>query len=80
MVDDAIRRRELVPLKDFLDAKKNIYARSWIPSPGQVVTWGLKQLGVIGDAADDKLVAGNFVVTANVEVWNMECANSRKIR
>lgn len=69
MVDDAVRRKELVPLKDFLDAKTSIYAKSWVPTPWQVVSWGLRQIGVMGgEPAEDRLVAGNFVVMANVEV------------
>lgn len=66
---DAVQRKELVPLREFLDAKKSIYAKSWVPTPWQVVSWGLRQLGVTGgDSAEDRLVAGNFVVMANVEV------------
>lgn len=68
-MDDAVRRKELVPLKDFLDSKNSIYAKSWVPTPWQVFSWGLKQLGVMGgESAEDRLVAGNFVVMANVEV------------
>jgi charged multivesicular body protein 7 len=69
VVQDAVDKKELVPLAEFLNAKKSIYAKTWIPTPWQAVSWGLKQLGVIGgEAAEDKLVAGNFVVMANVEV------------
>ena len=69
VVDDAVKRKELVPLKDFLESKGSIYAKSWVPTPWQVVSWGLRQLGVLGgDLAEDRLVAGNFVVMANVEV------------
>jgi charged multivesicular body protein 7 len=66
---DAVERKELVPLAEFLNAKKSIYAKTWIPTPWQAVSWGLKQLGVMGgESVEDKLVAGNFVVMANVEV------------
>ena len=59
----------MVPLAEFLNAKKSIYAKTWIPTPWQAVSWGLKQLGVMGgESVEDKLVAGNFVVMANVEV------------
>lgn len=69
VVQDAVDRKELVPLKEFLDAKKSIYAKAWIPTPWQAVSWGLKQLGVVGgESAEDRLVAGNFVVMANLEV------------
>jgi charged multivesicular body protein 7 len=59
-------------MKEFLDAKKSIYAKSWVPTPWQVVSWGLRQLGVTGgEAAVDTLVTANFVVMANVEVWSV---------
>jgi hypothetical protein len=69
VLQDAVERKELVPLAEFLNAKKSIYAKTWIPTPWQAVSWGLKQLGVMGgESVEDKLVAGNFVVMANVEV------------
>ncbi|KAL1588170.1 hypothetical protein WHR41_03208 [Cladosporium halotolerans] len=68
VVQDAVDRKELVPLAEFLNAQKSIYAKSWIPTPWQAVRWGLKQLGVVGgESAEDRLVAGSFVVMANVE-------------
>lgn len=69
VVQDAVDRKEFVPLAEFLNAQKSIYATSWIPTPWQAVRWGLKQLGVVGgESAEDRLVAGSFVVMANVEV------------
>jgi len=59
----------MVPLHEFLSSKTSIYNRSWVPSPWQVISWGLRQLGVIGaPGSQDKLAVGNFVVMANVEV------------
>ena len=52
-----------------MNATKSVYAKSWIPSPWQVVSWGLKQVGVASlFGASDKLSVGNLVVMANVEV------------
>ena len=69
VLQDAVERKELVPLAEFLNAKKSIYTKTWIPTPWQAVSWGLKQLGVMGgESVEDKLVAGSFVVMANVEV------------
>ena len=69
VVQDAVDKKELVPLAEFLNAKKSIYAKTWIPTPWQAVSWGLKQLGVMGgESVEDRLVAGNFVVMSNVEV------------
>lgn len=68
-IEDAVKKKELVPLKDFLDSKHSIYAKGWVPTPWEVVSWGLRKLGVIGgDSVDDKLVTGDFVIKANVEV------------
>ncbi|KAI4747591.1 hypothetical protein E4T50_02135 [Aureobasidium sp. EXF-12298] len=73
VIQDAVERREFVPLDDFLNATKSVYAKSWIPSPWQVVSWGLKQVGVASlFGASDKLSVGNLVVMANVE----EAANA----
>lgn len=62
-------KREMIPLKDFLTSKTSIYNRSWNISPWQVISWGLRQIGVLGEPeSQDKLAVGNFVVVANVEV------------
>lgn len=68
MIEDAVRKKEFIQLREFLDAKQSVYARSWIPTPWQVVSWTLRQLGVGGQAGDDRLVAADFVVMGNVEV------------
>ncbi|KAI5362618.1 putative Snf7 family protein [Septoria linicola] len=68
VLEDAMNSKALIPLREFLDRKDSLYHKSWIPTPWQVVTWGLRQLGVIGGtSSEDKLVKGNFVVVANVE-------------
>ncbi|KAK3678017.1 hypothetical protein LTR78_002112 [Recurvomyces mirabilis] len=67
-IEDAVRKKELVPLQEFLDAKQSVYTKSWLPTPWQVMSWSLRQLGVTGrEGAEDKLVTGNFVMMANVE-------------
>ena len=69
VIEDAARRKEIIQLREFLDAKKSVYARSWVPTPWQVLSWGLRVLGVTsGDGVEDKLVKGDFVIMANVEV------------
>ncbi|GAB7346747.1 hypothetical protein MBLNU459_g1855t1 [Dothideomycetes sp. NU459] len=69
VIRDAVEKRELIPLNDFLNAKNSVYSKSWIPpSPWQVVSWGLKQIGASGLlGGEDRLAVGNFVVLANVE-------------
>jgi charged multivesicular body protein 7 len=66
---DAVQKKEMLPLKDFLTSKESIYKTSWIPSPWKVLQWGLRQTGVIGQPRmPDKLGVGNYVVVKNVEV------------
>jgi charged multivesicular body protein 7 len=66
---DAVLKKEMLPLKDFLTSKESIYKTSWIPSPWKVLQWGLRQTGVIGQPRmPDKLGVGNYVVVKNVEV------------
>lgn len=68
VIQDAIAKKEMIPLQAFLDAKQSIHQRSWLPSPWQLMSWGLslglKQLGLGGSA---KMVDGQLVITANVE-------------
>ncbi|CAD0110893.1 unnamed protein product [Aureobasidium uvarum] len=69
VIQDAVDKREFISLNDFLNATKSVYAKSWIPSPWQVVSWGLKQVGVASlFGTSDKLSVGNLVVMANVEL------------
>lgn len=68
-VQDAVRRKELIQLKEFLDAKQSVYATSWIPTPWQVLSWGLRALGVLGDGTDEgRVERAEFVVVGLVEV------------
>ncbi|KAK1076018.1 hypothetical protein LTR33_009319 [Friedmanniomyces endolithicus] len=68
VLEDAVRKGQLIPVREFLDAKKSVYAKSWVPTPWQVVSWSLRQLGVTGrEGVEDRLVKGDFVVMANVE-------------
>lgn len=71
VIGDAVERKELVPLREFLSQKNSVYARGWgVPSLGGVVGWGLRQLGLAGGgaSAEDRLVVGEWVVLGNVEV------------
>lgn len=66
---EAVQKKEMIPLKDFLSAKESIYKTSWIPSPWKVLQWSLRQVGVLGQPqAPAKMEVGNFVVLKNVEV------------
>jgi len=67
VIQDAVDKGDLIPIQQFKNAPKSIYSKSWVPSPWQVVNWGLRQMGVGGSSNTDKLAVGNFVVVANVE-------------
>ncbi|KXS98306.1 hypothetical protein AC578_6829 [Pseudocercospora eumusae] len=67
VLEDAVKSKALVPLTEFLENKQSLYHKSWIPTPWQVLTWALRQAGLVGGDAQDKLVRGRFVVVANVE-------------
>jgi charged multivesicular body protein 7 len=66
-VQDAVRRKELIQLKEFLEAKGSVYASSWIPTPWQVLSWGLRALGVLGDGTE-RVEKAEFVVLGLLEV------------
>ena len=58
-----------MPLRDFLAAKESVYEHRWTVSPWQVLSWGLRQIGLLPFSnADEKLPEGNFVIMANLEV------------
>ncbi len=59
----------MIPLREFLASRTSIYHRSWAVTPWQVISWGLRQLGLAsGSSAEDALSAGQFVLLGNVEV------------
>lgn len=73
-VQDAVRRKELIQLREFLDAKGSVYAKSWVPTPWQVLSWGLRALGVLGDGMEEgKVEKAEFVVLGLVEVSFFRC-------
>jgi len=65
---EAAQKREMIPLKDFVNAKESIYKTRWLPSPWKVLTWSLRQVGVIGPAQLQGLGSTKVVVVKNVEL------------
>lgn len=56
-------------MKEFLAAKESIYQRKWTVSPWQILSWGMRQLGLLPSfMADENLPTDSLVVMANVEV------------
>ncbi|KAF2855875.1 hypothetical protein T440DRAFT_485944 [Plenodomus tracheiphilus IPT5] len=66
--NEAVQKKEMIPLKDFVNSKESIYKNSWVPSPWKVLQWSLRQVGVLGHPQQNQLATGNFVVVKNVEV------------
>lgn len=68
VVREAVDGREMMPVKEYMSAKESIYRRSWIPSPWSVLSWGLKQAGIMGGTdGEDKLPNMKMVILKNVE-------------
>ncbi|KAJ9149070.1 Snf7 family protein [Pleurostoma richardsiae] len=71
VVREAAAEKDLLPLQDFLRARESIYYKSWASLPWNVVSWGLRQLGITGvlggGGGGDRMPGGQFVVLANVE-------------
>lgn len=65
VLEDAVREGKLIEMSEFLARKESLYRKRWIPTAGEMVGWGLRQLGLKGNR---KLVKDGFVVLANVEV------------
>ncbi|KAK3901025.1 hypothetical protein C8A05DRAFT_35310 [Staphylotrichum tortipilum] len=65
VVRESVAAKDLIPLRDFLDAKESIYNRPW--SVWNLASWTMKQLGVADMLKKDTLPPGEFVVVANVE-------------
>ncbi|KAF2734959.1 hypothetical protein EJ04DRAFT_576509 [Polyplosphaeria fusca] len=66
---DAEAKKEMVPLKDFLASDTTIYQTSWMPSPWEILQWGLRLAGVLEQPGfGDKLKTENLVVVGNLEI------------
>ncbi|KAH7214894.1 Snf7-domain-containing protein [Fusarium oxysporum] len=68
VVREATAGRDFIPLQDFEKSQQSIYQRSWAGLPGSVMSWALRQLGVVDPArGDDKLPTGQYVIVKNME-------------
>ncbi|KAI9873673.1 MAG: hypothetical protein M1830_010732 [Pleopsidium flavum] len=68
VVNEAIAQKHMIPLREFLGARTSIYHRGWAVTPWQVISWGLRQIGLAkGAYKEDGLFAGQFVLLGNVE-------------
>ncbi|KAF5600754.1 SNF7 [Fusarium pseudoanthophilum] len=68
VVREATAGRDFIPLQDFEKSQQSIYQRSWSGLPWSVMSWTLRQLGVVDPArGDDKLPTGQYVIVKNME-------------
>ncbi|KIW00427.1 uncharacterized protein PV09_07957 [Verruconis gallopava] len=69
VIKDATEKKELVPLNEYLQQHESIYSKRWIPTPWEVVRWGIRTLtlGLLYSQPSDFTI-GRFVVVENVEL------------
>ncbi|KAG5792022.1 hypothetical protein H9Q69_008928 [Fusarium xylarioides] len=68
VVREATAGRDFIPLQDFEKSQQSIYQRSWAGLPWNVMSWTLRQLGVVDPArGDDELPTGQYVIVKNME-------------
>ena len=80
VVSEAIQKKEWMGLKNFVEARESIYRSRWaIPSLGEILGWGLRQLG-LGFGGSGKLSTGRFVVIGNLEAAGKEFEKRTKGR
>ncbi|KAF3044003.1 hypothetical protein E8E12_005738 [Didymella heteroderae] len=76
---EAVQKKEMMLLKDFMSSTASIYKTSWIPTPWSALQWSLRTVGVLGKASPpDKLAVRNYVVLRNVEVAGDEILKAMK--
>jgi charged multivesicular body protein 7 len=68
VVRDTLYKKEMIPVQEFLAAEESIYHKSWALKPWEILSWGLRQLGLVGGQnGEDHLPVGRLVILANVE-------------
>jgi len=66
VVSDAVQKREMLVLKEFLESKESIYRSRWrVPGIGEILGWGLKQLGL--GFGGGRIDTGRLVLLSNLE-------------
>ena len=67
--NEAVASKQMIPIQAYLSSTQSIYHTSWLATPGQILSWGWRQLGLSGGlSGEDKLSVGTFVLLANLEV------------
>jgi charged multivesicular body protein 7 len=78
VIKDAVEKKELVPLDEYLSRQESIYSRRWIPTPWEVVGWGLRSLGLGVLYGQSNFTVGKFVVIENVELAAQEVLEAQR--
>lgn len=67
--DDAVARRDLIPLNAFERAAQSLYKKGRLLSPWSFISWATRQLGFTGiESGGGKLREGRYVIVPNLEV------------
>jgi charged multivesicular body protein 7 len=69
---ESLAQREWIQVNEFKESKESVYRKGWrVPGIGEVVGWGLRQLGLVGDMDDTHLDHGKaswkVVILENLE-------------
>ena len=76
VVREAEAKKEVMLFQEFMASEGSIYARRWgisIPGPLDVLKWGLRTVGVLGEE-QDKILVGRVVLLENLELAGKEVA------
>jgi hypothetical protein len=63
-----VNRRDFIALGDYQNAAASIYNQAWIPSLGEVLAWGWRQMG-FGGIQVGTIPKGKWVLKENLEVF-----------
>ena len=66
--DEAVSQQQMMPYQEFISSRKSVYSRNWTIHPWWLLSWGMKQLGIIeSSTAPGQLPMARFVIMRNVE-------------
>lgn len=75
VVRDAMLTKDLIPLQEFLNSKERINRKTWSITPWNIVSWGLRQLGLAGGQyGEDTLPVGKLAILSNIELASKKLA------
>ncbi|MCJ1269847.1 hypothetical protein MMC22_009740 [Lobaria immixta] len=76
VIDEAVSRQHLIPVKDFLQNTSSIYDQGWFVRPRRLISWGFRQLGATGRTSTSmKLPVARYVIVEVVEIVKFSASN-----